>query len=273
MSKRSVVTGATLCCTQGLVSSPLVAQSEPSANTSGRTMATVDDFLPVVNILPFGLCTATGLPCVPITTSRWTCQSNICIGDRGILRDDGTLACMIGGTIFIVDPGQYRLLIRNLSGSISLEAMRLLASLLGKAELLGPNQGPLVSMFQGSTDTPPYDWPWCAAAVFWALKKSGWPHASAFQRKYPEEHAGEGWLAAARAEEFGMRITDTPRAGDVVVFDGGRHIGFVESVANGKVTTIEGNASKPGAPNPYDGDGVYRKTRTIGSNMTFIRVK
>ena len=70
-------------------------------------IATVAAYLPGCNIFPFGDCSATGSPCVPMTTSEWQGGSDVTVGLRPVLTETGVLHCDVGGMIRVVDPGQH----------------------------------------------------------------------------------------------------------------------------------------------------------------------
>jgi surface antigen len=117
-----------------------------------------------------------------------------------------------------------------------------------------------------------HDYAWCAAFVSWLMAETG-------ATTYRSASVGD-WIAVARAADYGLSVTDTPRPGDLVAFDwdgngdfayGNRHIGLVASVGkDGRVRTIEGNTSLPKG----GGDGVARKARSTDDGYTtlFIRI-
>ena len=112
---------------------------------------------------------------------------------------------------------------------------------------------------------------WCAAFVSWLMERTG-------ATSYRSASVGD-WIAVADANSYGLSVTDTPRAGDLVAFDWDgngdfaypyRHMGLVESVGpDGAFITIEGNTSLPSG-----GDGVARRTRSTanGYSTLFIRI-
>jgi surface antigen len=112
---------------------------------------------------------------------------------------------------------------------------------------------------------------WCAAFVSWLMERTG-------ATSYRSASVGD-WIAVADANGYGLSVTDSPRAGDLVAFDWdgngdyaypNRHIGLVRSVgADGTLITIEGNTSLPSGV-----DGVARKTRSTvdGYSTLFIRI-
>jgi len=86
---QQVCNGATLQCMMGMAPSSLVVLPVNRVNTSEQPDANIMDNVPLVNIMPFGMCmspanpevaTATAaalgvltpMPCVPVTTTPWT---------------------------------------------------------------------------------------------------------------------------------------------------------------------------------------------------------
>jgi hypothetical protein len=85
---------------------------------------TIMDHAPMVNIMPFGLCTSpsnpqviaataaamgvlTPQPCIPVTTSPWTPGSpTVKIGSMSALNAQCTCMCTWAGVISVTTPGQ-----------------------------------------------------------------------------------------------------------------------------------------------------------------------
>lgn len=121
--RRLVVHGATLTCSAGSAPAAL-AVVQPLRGVDGDAMlvATVDDFVPMVNIPAFGLCSAmanpqvasatatangvlTPMPCVPVIAAPWTAGEQLMdIEGRQALTADGQCACQWSGQITIGDP-------------------------------------------------------------------------------------------------------------------------------------------------------------------------
>ena len=124
----AVCTGATLMCSFGVAPSSLVVlpvkrviTKTPSANSS--------DFLPVMNIPPFGACTSmanptvvaataaalgvpTPMPCVPVTTAPWLPGSTkVMNGGMPAVDSSCKLMCAWGGIIQVLNPGQLAVII------------------------------------------------------------------------------------------------------------------------------------------------------------------
>lgn len=89
---------------------------------------------------------------------------------------------------------------------------------------------------------------------------------------WPVPRSGRVQTVYEWAEKAG-RIVASPVAGDLFVLwypslKRYGHIGFVASVLEGSVSTIEGNTGPDGSREGY---GVFRKTRPITDRMKFIR--
>ncbi len=114
-----VVNGATLSCDQGVAPASLSVLPVVQADADAQPMATVNDFKPMVNIAPFGMCrtqanpqvaaasaAANGVltpqPCIPVTTSPWSPGAGISkLHEVKLLTDDSTCKCAWTGTIKI----------------------------------------------------------------------------------------------------------------------------------------------------------------------------
>src|ERR1700722_19083525 len=120
-----VVQGASLSCTMGNAPSQLSVLPTNMVNgPSSMAAATVQDFAPMVNLMPFGMCmspsnpqvaaaTAAALgvltpqPCIPMTTSPWTPgATTVTIAGLAALTDSCQCACMWGGQIAVQSAGQ-----------------------------------------------------------------------------------------------------------------------------------------------------------------------
>ncbi len=119
-----VCNGATLMCSFGVAPSTLVVLPQNRTLTSNMPAANIMDHKPMVNIMPFGMCTTpsnpavasataaamgvlTPMPCVPATTAPWiTGTPTVLLGNMPALDNTHTLMCMWGGVISVVNPGQ-----------------------------------------------------------------------------------------------------------------------------------------------------------------------
>lgn len=144
----------------------------------------------------------------------------------------------------------------------------------GVHEVGGNNRGPRIREYLKEVRLGE-GYAWCDAFVSWCL------HRAAGGVHIPIESAGVivTWFAAKR---LGWLVS-RPLRGDLILFDfdGDRwhddHIGFIEKVLRlGPVyiiRTIEGNTSSGKKGSQSDGDGVFRRVRTVRArDVAFIRV-
>ena len=119
-----VCSGAMLQCSFGLAPSSLVVLPVNRTFTSYMPAANIMDHVPMVNILPFGVCTSlanptvaaatsaamgvlTPMPCIPATAAPWVPGApTVLLGNMPALDDTSKLMCTWGGVISVVYPGQ-----------------------------------------------------------------------------------------------------------------------------------------------------------------------
>ena len=119
-----VCNGATLMCSFGVAPSTLMVLPQNRTLTSNMPAANIMDNKPMVNIMPFGMCTTpsnpavaaattaalgvlTPVPCVPVTPAPWiTGTPTVLLGYMPALDNTHTLMCTWGGVISVVNPGQ-----------------------------------------------------------------------------------------------------------------------------------------------------------------------
>lgn len=119
-----VVSGAMLQCSCGLAPSSLMVLN-PTKTAGGMPAATIMNNVPMLNILPFGMCKTpsnpavaaataaakvlTPMPCVPVTIAPWAPgKPKVLIGIFPALSDSSKLMCMWGGVISISSAGQAK---------------------------------------------------------------------------------------------------------------------------------------------------------------------
>ena len=109
MMPKHVVNCATLKCSSGSIPSKLIVLPVHREQIENQWAANIMDHVPMVNILPFGVCANTsGGPCTPATPAPWTPGAPTVILDNfPALDDPSTLTCTVGGEITILDPGQH----------------------------------------------------------------------------------------------------------------------------------------------------------------------
>lgn len=121
-----VCSGAMLQCSFGLAPSSLMVLPTNQMLTANMPAANIMDNIPLVNIMPFGMCTSLAnpavasataaamgvlapMPCMPATASPWAPgASTVMLGNMPALNDTSTLTCSYGGVISILFPGQLQ---------------------------------------------------------------------------------------------------------------------------------------------------------------------
>jgi hypothetical protein len=119
-----VCNGASLMCSLGLAPSSLVVLPTTRVNTGGQPDANIMANVPLVNIMPFGMCTSPSNPvviaataaklgvftpaaCVPLTPAPWTPGApTVLLGGQPALDSTATLACVWAGMITVASPGE-----------------------------------------------------------------------------------------------------------------------------------------------------------------------
>jgi hypothetical protein len=121
---KQVVNGAILQCSFGLAPSTFVVLPVNRVMDGNQPAANIMDHIPMVNIMPFGMCTSaanptvasataaamgvlTPMPCVPNTPSPWvTGAPTVLLAYFPALDDPSKCMCVWGGVISITFPGQ-----------------------------------------------------------------------------------------------------------------------------------------------------------------------
>lgn len=124
-----VCMGATLQCSFGAAPGTLMVLPANRVLAGGPPAANIMDNKPLVNILPFGMCSSpsnptvaaataaalgvlTPMPCVPVTTAPWVPGApTVLIGNMPALDNQCKLMCMWGGVIQVVNPGSTTVMI------------------------------------------------------------------------------------------------------------------------------------------------------------------
>lgn len=117
-----VCAGAMLSCPLGNAPSTLMVLPKNKV-VSAMPIATVMDNVPMVNIMPFGMCSSlanptvaaatasamgvlTPMPCVPAFAAPWAPGSpTVMIASTPALNQSSKLMCMWGGAVSITNPG------------------------------------------------------------------------------------------------------------------------------------------------------------------------
>jgi len=114
---QSVVSGATLTCTFGVAPATLTVLPMNRVMVEGKPIATIQDFIPLENIVTFGMCSAptnpaviaanAPVPCVPAITSPWMQGSpSVAAGGMPVLNSTSQCMCMWLGVITVSQPGE-----------------------------------------------------------------------------------------------------------------------------------------------------------------------
>ncbi len=116
--------GAMMMCTQGMAPSTLVPTPK-TVLTGNMVAANILDHVPMLNIMPFGMCRSpanpmvaaataaalgvlTPMPCIPATPAPWVPGApTVLLCGAPALNNTSKLMCMWAGTISITMPGQF----------------------------------------------------------------------------------------------------------------------------------------------------------------------
>ncbi len=119
-----VCNGAMLACTFGAAPSTLVVLPKNRMMTSNMPAANIMDNVPMLNIMPFGMCTSmanptvaaataaalgalTPMPCIPVFPAPWTPGApTVMLGNMPVLNNTSKLMCAYGGVVSVNMPGQ-----------------------------------------------------------------------------------------------------------------------------------------------------------------------
>ncbi|MFL6629741.1 MAG: DUF4280 domain-containing protein [Burkholderiaceae bacterium] len=116
--------GALLKCSMGVAPSSLVVLPINMQTTSSVPAANIQDHIPMVNIMPFGMCQSpanpmvaaataaamgvlTPMPCIPVTPAPWVAGSpTVTLANQPALNKSSMLMCNWAGQISIQMEGQ-----------------------------------------------------------------------------------------------------------------------------------------------------------------------
>jgi hypothetical protein len=120
-----VVNTALLQCSFGVAPSSLIVLPVNRVMAGNQPAGNIMDFKPMVNIMPFGMCTSianptvasataaalgvlTPMPCIPATTAPWIPgAATTLIANAPALHDGCQCMCMWAGVIKVNVPGQF----------------------------------------------------------------------------------------------------------------------------------------------------------------------
>lgn len=119
-----VCMGAMMMCTFGMAPSSLVVLPVNRVMTDEVPDANIMDHVPLVNIMPFGMCMSpanptvaaataaalgvlTPMPCIPATPAPWVPGApTVLLGNMPTLDNTSQLMCIWGGVITFTFPGE-----------------------------------------------------------------------------------------------------------------------------------------------------------------------
>mgnify|MGYP001768282922 CR=1 FL=1 len=124
-----VAASAQCMCSFGVAPSVLMVLPDKMVLGENKPAATIMDNKPMLNIMPFAMCTSpsnpqvaaataaalgvlTPMPCVPVTTAPWAPGSpTVLIKNQPALNNSSKLMCMWGGVISILNPGTTKIMV------------------------------------------------------------------------------------------------------------------------------------------------------------------
>jgi Domain of unknown function (DUF4280) len=124
-----VCMGAVMQCSFGMAPSNLVVLPKNTVFTDQVPDANIMDHVPMVNILPFGMCTSlanptvaaataaalgvlTPMPCIPNTPAPWVPGApNVLLGNFPTLDNTSILNCVWAGVIQFTTPGEFTVMV------------------------------------------------------------------------------------------------------------------------------------------------------------------
>lgn len=126
---QQVCMGAQMMCSFGMAPSNLVVLPTNRVMTNNVPDANIMDHIPMVNIMPFGMCSSpanpevaaataaalgvlTPMPCIPNTPSPWVPGGvTVNLGNFTTLDNVSQLMCIWGGVITFVDAGEETVMV------------------------------------------------------------------------------------------------------------------------------------------------------------------
>jgi len=124
-----VCMGAMMMCTFGMMPSSLVVLPTNQVLTDEVPDANIMDYIPMTNIMPFGMCMSianpevasataaamgvlTPMPCIPATVAPWGPGApTVLLAYMPSLDNTSTLMCMWAGVITFITPGEFTVMI------------------------------------------------------------------------------------------------------------------------------------------------------------------
>lgn len=116
-------------CMFGIVPTPLTVLPDRTVSAETMLMGNITDMAPLLNILPFGLCTSlanpevltatiaafgvlTPMPCVPLIVDPWLTEAlDVIVTEGPALDQTATIMCIWAGLIHIDEPGNFTVMV------------------------------------------------------------------------------------------------------------------------------------------------------------------
>lgn len=134
----------------------------------------------------------------------------------------------------------------------------------------GNNKGQVVEMFQRAVDNVARGEPWCMAFVQHCIKEADKVYEIVFkENKLPSKILKSEHCMTVLTKSPKELISPVPKIGSIVIWNyvgtSNGHTGVVIDVklSDSTITTIEGNTGPSSGEVVREGDGVYKKTRSI----------
>lgn len=116
-----VCMGAMLQCTFGMAPSTLTVIIPTRPKCGDCLMANITDYVPLVNIMTFGMCQSlsnptvsaatsaamgvlTPMPCIPVVSAPWSPGGQVKVGGSPALINNAKCMCSYGGQISVTNP-------------------------------------------------------------------------------------------------------------------------------------------------------------------------
>lgn len=116
-------------CSFGLVPTPLTVLPDRTVTAEGMLMGNITDFVPLVNIMTFGMCVSlanpevltatiadfgilTPMPCIPVTADPWISEAlTVMVTEGPALDQTAIVMCAWAGAIHIDEPGNMTVMV------------------------------------------------------------------------------------------------------------------------------------------------------------------
>ncbi len=99
--EKYVPQGAYLVCNKGAAITQLIVTNNQMCSIYGEGTATELDKVPLVNIMPFGVCSINNKDCVPVPIEWSPIQNDVEIGGGALINEESKLSCSVGGEVEI----------------------------------------------------------------------------------------------------------------------------------------------------------------------------